>query len=47
VFDKEAENARVSCLTESTIDVNIGEKVACQLEKGVSIGKFVFYLCVV
>ena len=47
VFDKEAENARASCLTESTIDVNIGEKVACQLEKGVSIGKFVFYLCVV
>jgi len=33
VFDKEAENARVSCLTESTIDVNIGEKVACQLER--------------
>ena len=27
----------------STIDVNTSEKVACQLEKGVSTGKFVCY----
>ena len=33
VFDEEAKNARASRLTESTIDVNTGEKVACQLEK--------------
>ena len=33
VFYEEAENARASRLTESTIDVNTGEKVACQLEK--------------
>jgi hypothetical protein len=48
VFDEEVENAWASRLAESTIDVNNGEKVACQLEKGVSTGKFVlFYLCVV
>ena len=47
VFDEEAKNARASRLTESTIDVNTGEKVACQLEKGVSTGKFVCYFCVV
>jgi hypothetical protein len=41
VFDEEAENARASCLTESTIDVNAGEKVAYQLEKGDSTGKFI------
>ena len=46
VFDEEAEKSRASRLTESTIDVNTGEKVACQLEKGVSMGKFVlFSLC--
>jgi hypothetical protein len=45
VFDEEAENARASHLTESTIDVNIGEKVACQLEKGVSTGKFGYFSC--
>ena len=34
-------------LTESTIDVNTGEKIACQLEKGVSTGKFVLlFFCV-
>jgi hypothetical protein len=33
VFDKEAKNARASRLTEFTIDVNTGEKVAYQLEK--------------
>ena len=42
VFDEEAEKSRASHLTESTIDVNTGEKVACQLEKGVSTGKFFF-----
>ena len=46
VFDEEAKNAQASRFTESTIDVNTGEKVACQLEKGVSMGKFVlFSLC--
>ena len=40
VFDEEVENARASHLIESTINVNTGEKVSCQLEKGVSIGKF-------
>ena len=46
IFDEEAENACTSHLTESTIDVNTGEKVAYQLEKGVSMGKFVlFSLC--
>ena len=29
VFDEEAKNARASRLTESTIDVNTGEKVTC------------------
>ena len=43
VFDEEAENAQASRLTESTINVNTGEKVACQLEKGVSIGNFACY----
>jgi hypothetical protein len=46
IFDEETKNARASCLTESTIDVKTGEKVAYQLEKGVSTGKFVlFCLC--
>ena len=40
VFDEEAEGAKVARLTEYTIDVNTGEKVACQLEKGVSIAEF-------
>ena len=43
VFDEEAKNAWASHLTESTIDVNTGEKVACQLEKGVSTGNFIYY----
>ena len=43
VFDEEAENAQASRLTESTFDVNTGEKVSCQLEKGVSIGNFACY----
>ena len=47
VFDEEAKNARASRLTESTIDMNTGEKVACQLEKGVSIGNFACYYCFV
>ena len=33
IFDEEAEHARATRLTKSTIDVNIGEKVACQLER--------------
>lgn len=37
VFDEEAENARASRLTESTINVT-GEKVSCQFEKGASTG---------
>ena len=47
VFDEEAENAQASHLTESNIDVNTGEKVSCQLEKGVSIGNFACYYCFV
>jgi len=43
VFDEEAKNARASRLTESTIDVNTGEKVAYQLEKRVSTSKFVLF----
>ena len=42
--DEDAEKSRASCLTESTIDVNSGEKVACQLEKGVSMSKFFLFL---
>ena len=34
VFDEEAKNARASRLTESTINVNTGEKVAYQLREG-------------
>ena len=46
IFDKEVKNAHASRLTESTIDVNTGEKVVYQIEKGVSTGKFVlFSLC--
>jgi len=43
IYDEEAKNVRASHLTESTIDVNTGEKVAYQLEKGVSLGKFVLF----
>ena len=46
VFDEEAQNARASRLTESTINVNTGEKVSCRLENGVSTGKF-FAFCLV
>jgi len=46
IFDEKVKNACASRLSESTIDVNTGEKVAYQLEKGVSMGKFVlFSLC--
>jgi hypothetical protein len=38
VFNKDAENARASHLSESMINVNTSEKVACHLEKGISIG---------
>jgi hypothetical protein len=43
VFDEEAKIVRASRLSESTIDVNIGERVAYHLEKGVSTGKFFFF----
>ena len=43
IFDEEVEHAQASRLTESTIDVNTSEKVACQLEKGVSTGNFACY----
>jgi hypothetical protein len=43
VFDEEAENARASRLSESIIDVNTGEKVACYLEKGVTTGNCCIY----
>jgi hypothetical protein len=39
VHDEEAEHDHVSCLSESTINVNTGERVSFQLEKGVSIGE--------
>jgi hypothetical protein len=44
VFDEEAKKARASHLSKSIIDVNTGEKIACHLEKGVSIGKFFSHL---
>jgi hypothetical protein len=40
VHDEEAEHNRVSCLSESTINVITGERVSFQLEKGVSTGDF-------
>jgi hypothetical protein len=46
VFDEEAENARASRLSESIIDVNTGEKVACHLEKGVTTGNCCVYICI-
>jgi hypothetical protein len=46
VFDEEVENARSSRLSESIIDVNTGEKVACHLEKGVTIGNCCVYICI-
>jgi hypothetical protein len=46
VFDEEAEIARASCLSESIIDVNTGEKVACHLEKGVTTGNCYIYICI-
>jgi hypothetical protein len=36
--DEEAEHDRVSCLSESTINVITGERVSFQLENGVSTG---------
>jgi hypothetical protein len=44
VFDEEAKNARASRLSESIIDVNTGEKVACHLEKRVTIGNYCIYI---
>jgi hypothetical protein len=46
IFDEEVENSRASHLSESTIDVNTGEKVAYPLEKGVSTGKFFLFVSV-
>jgi hypothetical protein len=40
VHDEEAEYDRVSRLSEYTINVNTGERVSFQLEKGVSTGDF-------
>ena len=48
IFDEEAKNARASCLTESTFDVNTSEKVACQLEKGFPpVSLFVILCCLI
>jgi hypothetical protein len=46
VFDEEAENAHFSRLSESIINVNTGEKVACHLEKGVTTGNCCVYICI-
>jgi hypothetical protein len=46
VFDEEAKNARASRLSESIIDVNTGEKVACHLEKGVTTDNCCVYICI-
>jgi hypothetical protein len=44
VHDEEVEHDRASRLSESTINVNTGERVSYQLEKGVSIGDFILLL---
>jgi hypothetical protein len=44
VHDEEAEHDRVSCLSESTINVNTGERVSYQLEKGVSTCDFILLI---
>lgn len=44
VFDEEAQDARAARLNDCTVDVNTGEKVDCQLEKGVTTGQFTFFL---
>jgi hypothetical protein len=46
VFDEEAKIGRASRLSESIIDVNTGEKVACHLEKGVTTGNCCIYMYV-
>jgi hypothetical protein len=43
VYDEEAEQDRVSRLSESTINVITGERVSFQLEKSVSIGDFSYF----
>jgi hypothetical protein len=43
VHDEEAEHDRASRLSEFTINVNTGERVSYQLEKGVSIGDFILF----
>jgi hypothetical protein len=44
VHDEEAKHDRASRLSESTINVNTGERVSYQLEKGVSTGDFILLL---
>jgi hypothetical protein len=44
VYDEEAEQDRVSCLSKSTINVITGERVSFQLEKGVSTGVFSYFV---
>jgi hypothetical protein len=46
VFNEEAKNARASRLSESIIDVNTGEKVACHLEKRVTTGIYILFVFV-
>jgi hypothetical protein len=47
VHDEEAKHDRASRLSESTINVNTGERVSYQLEKSVSIGDFTLLLHVI
>jgi hypothetical protein len=44
VHDEEAEHDRASRLSESTINVNTGERVSYQLKKGVFTGDFILLL---
>jgi hypothetical protein len=44
VYDEEAEHDRTSRLSESTINVNTGERISYQLEKGISTGDFILLL---
>jgi hypothetical protein len=47
VHDEDAEHDRGSRLSESTINVNTGERVSYELEKGVSTGNFTLLLHVI
>jgi hypothetical protein len=44
IHDEEAEHDHVSRLSESTINMNTGERVSYHLENGVSIGDFTLLL---